>query len=61
LANFTPLHYDKSTSARPSPCFLYLIAGRSSLYVARRALCAFLITKKDKIPVVMQLDFYRFV
>src|SRR5690606_2608987 len=38
LANFTLLHCDKSTSARASPCFLYLIAKGSSLYVAKRAL-----------------------
>src|SRR5699024_12478274 len=42
LANFTLLHYDKSTSARASPCFLYLIAECSSLYVAKRALALFL-------------------
>ena len=45
LANFTLLHYDKSTSARTSPCFLYLIAECSSLYVAKRAPRAFLIVK----------------
>src|SRR5699024_544812 len=43
LANFTLLHYDKSTSARTSPCFLYLIAKCSSLSVAKRALALFLI------------------
>src|SRR5690606_23426522 len=38
LANFILLHCDKSTSARSSPGFLYLIAKGSSLYVAKRTL-----------------------
>ena len=38
LANFILLHCDKSTSARSSPGFLYLIAKGSSLYVGKRAL-----------------------
>src|SRR5699024_7343925 len=38
LANFALLHCDKSTSAHwCSLCFLYLIAKRSSLYVAERS------------------------
>jgi len=34
LANFAFLHYDKSTSVRTSPCFLYLMEKSSSLYVS---------------------------
>src|SRR5699024_3670839 len=62
LANFTLLHYDKSTSARTSPCFLYLIAECSSLYVAKWALALFLVKNNRFIILhnnaVFQMPFY---
>ena len=51
-ANFTLLHCDKSTSARSSPCFLYLIAKGSSLYIAKRALA--LLFRSDFLAIFLE-------